>query len=103
MTTNMASVEARPDSDPAIRPRRRDDQIVERSIDDSILIYDLKHQRAHVLNQTAGVIWQHCTGVLEITDIAEQVVQIFPASLDIVERDVAEILLAFANEKLLST
>jgi hypothetical protein len=101
VTTIEASVDMRLHY--ATRPRRRVDQIVERSVDDSIVVYDLRHQRAHVLNQTAAVIWQHCTGDLGISDIAEQVVQQFPASLDLVERDVAEILVAFANEKLLST
>lgn len=101
MTIHEASVDMHVHS--ATQPRRRVDQIVERSVDDSIVLYDLRHQRAHVLNPTASVIWLHCTGDLGIADIAEQVVQRFPASRDLVERDVAEMLLAFANENLLST
>jgi hypothetical protein len=77
------------------------DQIVERVVDDSVVLYDLERQRVHLLNQTAAVIWYLCTGELRVAEIAEQVVRDFPASRDVVEQDIAGILRAFADEHLL--
>jgi len=51
-------------------PRARQDELVIRELADEVLVYDLKHQRAHCLNKTAALVWQRCDGKTSITQIA---------------------------------
>jgi hypothetical protein len=43
-------------------------------IGDELVIYDLQRHRAHQLNRTAALVWQHCDGqktVAELTKIVQ--------------------------------
>ena len=54
------------------RPKGRRDEIVEQEVDDEILIYDLRADRALCLNETSALIWQACDGkrtVAQINDL----------------------------------
>jgi hypothetical protein len=48
---------------------RRDDLIVEK-LPDEVLVYDLRTDKAHCLNRTAALIWEHCDGKKTESDIA---------------------------------
>lgn len=48
---------------------RRENLIVEK-LSDEVLVYDLVSDKAHCLNRTAALIWQHCDGEKSEGDIA---------------------------------
>ena len=54
---------------PILVEARRDELVVQ-ELPDEILIYDLKSQRAHCLNQTAAFVWNHCDGATPPSEIA---------------------------------
>ena len=84
-----------------LRPLRREDQVVEREIDGSLVLYDHGHQRVHVLNPTASMIWQMCDGNHAAEEIAAQLAAMFPSHADAIPDDVASVLRMFAVERLL--
>lgn len=48
---------------------RKDDLVVQ-EMPDEVLVYDLKSHKAHCLNQTAAVVWNHCDGQTTAAEIA---------------------------------
>jgi hypothetical protein len=40
---------------------------------DEVLLYDLRRHKAHCLNKTAALIWQHCDGQTTVTEMAKRV------------------------------
>jgi Coenzyme PQQ synthesis protein D (PqqD) len=48
---------------------RREGLLVE-TLPDEVLVYDLDRKKAHCLNQTAALIWQHCDGRRDVSEIA---------------------------------
>src|SRR5690349_6198802 len=48
---------------------RREGLLVE-TLPDEVLVYDLDRKKAHCLNQTAALIWQHCDGRRDVAEIA---------------------------------
>ncbi len=48
---------------------RTDDVVVEDLLDESV-IYDLKTNQAHSLNQTATLVWRHCDGHTTVAQMA---------------------------------
>jgi hypothetical protein len=54
---------------PTLVEARRDNLVVQ-ELPDETLIFDLKSQRAHCLNQTAAFVWNHCDGGTPPTEIA---------------------------------
>ena len=53
-------------------PLARKNDLVTQNIEDEILIYDLKENRAICLNNTAAEIWQLCDGNKDIRQIAAE-------------------------------
>ncbi len=51
-------------------PNARKNQLVIQEIGDETLIYDEKRSHVHRLNQTAGLVWQHCDGQRTVADLA---------------------------------
>lgn len=43
-------------------PRRREAELVVETLGDETLVYDRKRHKAHCLNATAALVWQHCDG-----------------------------------------
>jgi hypothetical protein len=43
-------------------PQRRQSGLIIKEMDDEVLIYDTENDKAHCLNQTAALVWQHCDG-----------------------------------------
>jgi hypothetical protein len=52
------------------RPQARIEGLVIQEVADEVLVYDLDRDKAHCLNQTAAIIWKHCTGENSISDLA---------------------------------
>jgi hypothetical protein len=56
-------------------PQARTEGLVIRQLPEEVLVYDLDRDKAHCLNQTAALVWQHCDGqtsVAELVQILEQ-------------------------------
>lgn len=48
-------------------PKARKKNLVIQPLDDEVLIYDLRTDRAHCLNQAAALVWRYCDGKTPIT------------------------------------
>jgi len=54
---------------PSIPAARREGLIIQR-LADEVLVYDEECHKAHCLNKTAALVWDHCDGRLTAADIA---------------------------------
>jgi len=54
----------------ALMPRARQDELVVEELPDETLVYDLKRHKAHCLNRTAALVWQHCDGQTSVAELA---------------------------------
>jgi len=50
-------------------PLARTEQLIVKEVDDEVLVYDLKTDKAHCLNDTAAKVWKNCDGEKSVTDI----------------------------------
>ena len=55
----------------SVAPQARTDRLLIQELAEEILIYDLDTNKAHCLNQTAALVWEHCDGKTTITQIAK--------------------------------
>lgn len=85
----------------APRPIARPDLILRR-VGSEWVLYDAAREKAHVLNQTAAVIWTYCDGTFERTSIAAAIAREVPG-LDPtrIKDDIDDALRRFAAEGLL--
>jgi hypothetical protein len=56
-----------------VMPRARKADLVVKEMPDELLVYDLKRDRIHVLNQSAAFIWRQCNGRRTVDDLARAV------------------------------
>jgi hypothetical protein len=52
-----------------ILPKARTEQLIVKEVDDEVLVYDLKSDKAHCLNKTAANVWKNCDGEKSLSDI----------------------------------
>jgi hypothetical protein len=52
-------------------PIARSEDLVIQELAEEVLVYDLKTDKAHCLNQTSASVWKACNGENSITDIIE--------------------------------
>lgn len=52
-------------------PKARHDNLGVRALADETMVYDLERQKAHCLNPTAALVWQHCDGRTTLAQLAE--------------------------------
>ena len=48
----------------------RQKDIVVQELPDELMLYDLKRHKAHCLNTTAALIWNHCNGQTTVSEMA---------------------------------
>ena len=53
-----------------VMPRARKADLVVKEMPDELLVYDLKRDKIHVLNQSAAFIWRQCNGRRTVDDVA---------------------------------
>jgi hypothetical protein len=53
------------------QPMARKNELVIQEMPEETLVYDLKTNKAHCLNQTASLVWKNCNGNNEAADIAK--------------------------------
>jgi hypothetical protein len=84
------------------RPQTRDD-VVFRQLDEEWVIFDPSTDRLHALNLSAALVWTHCTGELDVRQIAAAVADAFdpPMSVTEVLADVEAAVARFRSEGLL--
>jgi hypothetical protein len=58
------------DDHPEQLPLARTEQLIVKEVDDEVLVYDLKNDKAHCLNQTAALVWKNCDGKNSVADIS---------------------------------
>ncbi|HMF57829.1 MAG TPA: PqqD family protein [Pyrinomonadaceae bacterium] len=51
-------------------PRARKDKLVTTELEGEKLIYDEKNDKAHCLNRTAAIVWEHCDGRTTVEEMA---------------------------------
>jgi hypothetical protein len=54
-------------------PRARSEAIVVERVADEVLVYDLRRDRAHCLNESAALVWEKCDGQATVEEIAREV------------------------------
>jgi hypothetical protein len=54
------------------KPVARKNSLVVQELNNEVLVYDLKTNKAHCLNESAAIVWKHCDGKNTISEIAEQ-------------------------------
>jgi len=52
-------------------PKARHEQLIVKELPDELLIYDLKHDQAHCLNETAALVWKNCDGHKTVDELRE--------------------------------
>lgn len=53
------------------QPLARTEGLIVQELPDEVLVYDASNDKAHCLNQTAALVWKHCDGKNQVTDIAK--------------------------------
>jgi hypothetical protein len=51
-------------------PLARQESLIVKELADETLVYDLKTDQAHCLNQTAALVWNNCDGRKSVSEIA---------------------------------
>ena len=51
-------------------PLARRERLLIEKLPDEVLVYDLDRKKAHCLNQTAALIWNHCDGQTSFEEMA---------------------------------
>lgn len=52
-------------------PKARQEQLIVKELPDELLIYDLKRDKAHCLNETAALVWKNCDGNKTVDELRE--------------------------------
>jgi Coenzyme PQQ synthesis protein D (PqqD). len=63
-------------------PTARKNGLVIQEMPEEVLVYDLKTNKAHCLNQTAAFVWMACNGENSVADIRRLLEKKFGASVD---------------------
>jgi hypothetical protein len=63
-------------------PLARTEQLIVKEVDDEVLVYDLKTDKAHCLNKTAAKVWKNCDGQKSLTEIKAALANDSGASVD---------------------
>lgn len=54
-----------------VSPVARTEALIVKEVDGETLVYDLKTDKAHCLNETAALVWKNCDGHSNVSEIAE--------------------------------
>jgi hypothetical protein len=72
--------------------QRRLGALIERELEDGVLLLDTESGRIHQLNETAGFIWRRCQGAATPAEIASSMAQEYGVDHAVAARDVEELL-----------
>ncbi|CAN5708947.1 hypothetical protein BH20ACI3_BH20ACI3_03420 [soil metagenome] len=63
-------------------PRARKAGLVVKGLNDEFLVYDLKRDKAHSLNQSAAFVWKKCNGRRTVAEVAQALGKEFEVPAD---------------------
>lgn len=64
-----------------LEPLARRERLVVQEMPDEVLVYDLDRHKAHCLNRTAALVWQHCDGQNNVPQIARRLEKEFKTTV----------------------
>jgi hypothetical protein len=70
----------------------RAEDVIWRRVGDDIVVIKDDGLSTHVLNKTAGFIWELCDGILGIDDISARLCERFDVSFDEARADIEELI-----------
>lgn len=79
----------------------RASRLAERLVDGELVLYDPIRQHVHALNPTASFVWRACDGCHDEASIIAALAERYPDCREMIETDVADILVQFRAEGLL--
>ena len=91
MTTNKASI-----------PQRNDINIIEKIMDDEVVLYNKTNHNIHNLNRTAAILWNLCDGEMTIEEMIKYLHDNFNGSKKTIEDDVMKNLEEMENVNLIT-
>ena len=78
-------------------PQRNDIYIIEKIMDDEIVLYNKTNHNIHNLNRTAAILWNLCDGEMTIEEMIKYLLDNFKGSKKTIEDDVAKTLEEMEN------
>lgn len=63
-------------------PRARQEGLLFTPLNDELVIYDTERNKAHSLNRVASLVWKHCDGQTEVSQIRQKVAHELQAPID---------------------
>ena len=64
------------------RPRARSEDLVVHEVEDEVLIYDIRRDKAYCLNPTTAAVWERCNGRQTIDNITQSLSTSFQTPVD---------------------
>src|SRR5687767_6707565 len=61
------------------RPQARSSGLLERAVDDDVVVYDLETEDAHLVTPTTLGIWRRCDGTVRIQDFVDELTPVHGA------------------------
>jgi len=68
--------------------------------EDALIVYDSRTGVCYQLNPSAAVIWRLCDGTNQVSDIVDQIKQVYNLDSDVAEADVRKVLGQFSETSL---
>jgi len=65
-----------------MHPKAKESDIVIQKLENEVLVYNLKTNKAFCLNQTSAAVWQRCNGENSVSEIASRMRREFDSSVD---------------------
>ena len=76
--------------------------VLSRTLDDEIVLYDTKRGRIHFLNETASQVWGLCDGTRGHDEVVVQMLERFEVPRERMGRDLEELLETLSQQELIS-
>jgi Coenzyme PQQ synthesis protein D (PqqD) len=58
-----------------LTPEARREGLVVQELSDEVLVYDSERNKAHCLNRTAALVWNHCDGNSSVAEMARAIAE----------------------------
>ena len=84
-------------------PKRNENFLIEKILEDEVILYNRTNHTIHSLNTTAGIVWNLCDGTLTISEIVEYLCNNCKAPKKVIETDVLQTLTEMENNNLISS
>lgn len=83
-------------------PRRNESIVVEKILDDEIILYNKTSHTIHSLNKTAGIVWDLCDGTMPVDEMISFLTGQFKGNSKVIEEDVKKTLQEMCDKNLIT-